>query len=60
MFPGDDGGALALRSMAVGGEDKGPDRVLCFSLEVLFINLEDATVIFFSLGVLLVTLYVPR
>ena len=60
LFPGDNGDALALRFMAVGGEDKGSNCVLCFQLEVLFVSLEDATVIFLFFGFLLVTLYKPR
>ena len=60
MFPGDDGGALASRSMAVGNEDTGPDCVPCVSLEVLFVILEVATVIFLFFEVLLVSLYKPH
>jgi len=50
MFPGDDGGVLALRSVVAGGEDEGPDCISCFCFEVLFVIREDATVIsFFSM-----------
>ena len=60
MFPGDDGGALALRSVVAGGKDKGPDCVSCVSPEVLFVILEVATVLFFFFEVLLISLYKPH
>ena len=56
MFHGDGGGALASRSAVAGGEDEGPDRILYSYLEVLFLILEDAFVIFLFWGVLLVIL----
>ena len=60
LFPGDGGGALASRCAVVGNEDEGPDHVFSSYLEVLFVILENASVISLFFGVLLVILYQPH
>ena len=60
LSPGDGGGTLASRSAVADGEDEGPDRISYSYLEVLFVILENASVISLFFGVLLVILYQPH
>ena len=50
-FPGGDEGTRALKPLAIGGVEEGPDGIFLFRYEVLFEKSEDGSVISFFFDV---------